>query len=165
MSFKQFIKQKIQTALETWFDDTDVDFDAENVQEAIEASYQSGFPRAGLALIQNGNSSNNDLLSYSNLTPDTDIVFPVKTQLNELTIANRNTSVEFDLEIYKNGTAGGDLQTTVNVSTAANRNQAFDLNSLNLVYEVGDYMKIIYKDQGTNASDLVVVLWISRVAE
>lgn len=41
MSFKDFIKGKIQTARETFFDDTNVTFTATNLQEAIEAGNTS----------------------------------------------------------------------------------------------------------------------------
>lgn len=159
-------------SLRTWVKDvaksiffTDIGFTSTNVQDAIIEAKQNaeGFPRAGIALIQNGSMGDNDLVSYSNLTPDTDIVFPVKTKLNELTFANSNTSVECDLEIYKNGTGGGNLIDTLNISTGGSRNAYFDLNADNITFEAGDYMKIIYKDQGTNASDMVVVLWISRI--
>ena len=163
MSFKDFVKQKIQDAFETPF--SDPGFTSNNAGDAIVEAKQNaeGFPRAGIPLIQNGLSSNNDLVSYSNLTPDTDIVFPVTTKLNELTIANTKTGVQFDLELYKNGTSAGNLIKTLNISTGASRNQLFDLNADNLTFTAGDFMKIIYIDQGSNASDLVVMLWISRI--
>ena len=167
MSLKQFIKQKIQSAKETLFDNASNGFVAGNVQDAIVEAKQNaeGFPRPGIPLVQNGTSGDGDFISYSNLTPDTDIVFPVNTKLNELTIANTSTSVEFDLDIYKNGVAPGDLIKTVSVSTGTSRSQAFDLNVDNLTFVVGDYVKLVYRDQGTNARDLVVVLWISRIPD
>jgi hypothetical protein len=162
MSLRTWIAQ----VAESVFFNSD-EFNSTNVQDAIIEAKQNaeGFPRAGIPLIQNGISGNGDLISYSNLTPDTDIVFPVKTKLNEMTIGNTSTSVEFDLRIYKNGTAPGDLVTTINVSTGSSRNAFFDLNSSNIIFEAGDYAKIEYIDQGTNAGDLVVVLWISRIPE
>lgn len=163
MSIRSFVKD---VAKSLFF--TDPSFSSTNVQDAIIEAKQNaeGFPRAGIPLIQNGTMGNNDLVSYSNLTPNTDIVFPVATKLNELTIANTSNSVEFDLELYKNGTGGGDLIQTLVISTGGgNSNQVFDLNGDNIIFAAGDYMKIIYKDKGTNAKDLVVMLWISRIPD
>lgn len=145
----------------------DPSFTADNAQDAIIEAKQNaeGFPRAGLPLISNGTMGNNDLISYSNLTPTAVITFPVRTKINELTFANDRTSVECDLELWKNGVGSGTLIKTVSISTGSETFQAEDLNADNLILEVGDYLQIRYIDQGTNAADLALVLWISRVAE
>jgi hypothetical protein len=148
------------------FDNDTNGFNSDDTQSAIEEARETaaGFPRAGLALIYNGTTSNNDLISYSNLTPNTPIVFPVNTQLNELTFANNRNSVECDIEIWDGGVSSGTLVKTVNVSTGAGvNNQVFDLNSDNLTFNQGDFIQLRYKDQGTNARDMVIVLWISRI--
>lgn len=165
MSIRTWVSQ---VARSIFFDNSDTPFVSTNVQDAIQEARNTaeGFPRAGIALIQNGTSGDGDLISYSNLVPNTDIVFPVQTKLNELTFANNRNSVECDLELYLNGTAPGDLITTLSVSTGAGvRNQVFDLNSLNLTFAAGDFLKIIYRDIGTSARDMVIVLWISRIPE
>ena len=41
--------------------------------------------------------------------------------------------------------------------------EVFDVNGDNLTFNAGDFIQIIYKDQGTNARDMVVTLWISRI--
>ena len=155
-----------QVADQVPFDNETNDFDAETTQEAIEEARDTaaGFPRAGLALIYNGTAGNNDLISYSNLTPNTPIVFPVNTQLNELTFANNRNSVECDIEVWDGGVSSGTLVKTVNVSTGAGvNNQVFDLNSDNLTFNQGDFIQLRYIGQGTNARDMVIVLWISRI--
>ncbi len=83
------------------FDNDGNGFVSEEAQSAIEEARDSaaGFPRAGLALVQNGTMSDNDLISYSHLTPQTPIVFPVNTQLNEITFSNNRNSIECDIEI------------------------------------------------------------------
>lgn len=149
------------------FDNSSNGFTAEQVQAAIEEAKDQaeGFPRAGLPLIYNGTAGNNDLISYSNLTPDTPIIFPVKTKLNEIAFANNRNSVECDLEIWENGVGTGTLVKTVNISTGAGvKFQAVDLNADNLIFDVGDFIQLRYIDQGTNARDMVVVLWISRTS-
>lgn len=141
-------------------------FTSDNVQDAIIEAKENaeGFPRAGLALVYNGTLGDGDLISYSNLTPEVPIVFPVNTKLNELTFANNRNSVECDLLIYDGGVSGGTLIKTVSVSTGAGVNyQSFDLNADNLTFNAGDFIQIEYSDQGTNARDMVVTLWISRI--
>lgn len=147
------------------FDNENNTFTSETTQEAIEEARETaaGFPRAGLSLVQNGTMGDGDLVSYSNLTPQTPIVFPVNTQLNEITFSNNRNSVECDLEIWDGGT-GGTLIKTVNISTGAGvSTQAVDLNIDNITFSAGDEIQLVYKDQGTNARDMVVVLWISRI--
>jgi len=139
---------------------------SDTTQEAILETLEkaAGFPRAGLALVQNGTSSNGDLISYSSLTADTPIVFPVNTQINEMTISNNRNSVECDIEIWDGGVAAGTLVKTVSFSTGANKSDFVDLNIDNLTFVAGDEIQLKYVDTGTNARDLVVVLWISRIS-
>ena len=147
------------------FDNDTNNFVSEDTQSAIEEARDTaaGFPRAGLALVQNGTMGDGDLVSYSHLTPQTPIVFPVNTKLNEITFSNNRNSIECDLEIYDGG-IGGTLIKTVNISTGAGvATQAVDLNIDNITFNAGDKIQIIYRDQGTNARDMVVVLWISRI--
>jgi len=145
---------------------SDNDFTSTNVHDAIIEAQENaeGFPRAGLSLVLNGTMGNNDLVSYSNLTPDTPIIFPVNTKLNEVTFSNNKNSIEADLELWRGG-VGDTLITTLNINTGAGvKTQVFDLNSLNISFTAGELLQIRYKDQGTNARDMVVVLWISRIA-
>jgi len=142
---------------------SDPGFTADNVCDGIiEAKlYAEGFPRAGIVLVNNGTQGNNDWIAYSNLTPDVKIVLPVNTKLHEITFGNSKTNVEFDLEFYKNGTAAGDIFYTYSVSSGAD-NYGY-VAGLTYTFNAGDWIRIKYKDQGTNTSDLVVTLWISRI--
>ena len=147
------------------FDNDGTTFSADNTREAIIEARDSaaGFPRAGLPLIQNGTMGNNDVISYSNLTPNTPIVFPVTTKINEVTFANNRNSVEADIEIWKGGFSGI-LIKTLNINTGSGvKTQVFDLNADNITLNAGELLQLKYKDQGTNARDMVLVLWISRV--
>jgi len=158
-------KSKIQDSEETPFDNSTNSFAADDAQAAIEEARDTaaGFPRAGLVLVQNGTMRNGDLVSYSNLTPNTPIVFAVNTQINEVTFSNKRNSVECDLEIYDGG-IGGTLIKTLNVSTGAGvKTQIFDVTVDSLTFSAGDIIQIEYVDQGTNARDMVVTLWISRI--
>lgn len=157
--------KKSEVAESIPFDNDTNDFVADEVQGAIEEARETaaGFPRAGLALVQNGTMSNNDLISYSHLTPNTPIVFPVNTQLNEVTFSNNRTSVECDIEIWRGEVGVGTLLITLNVNTGAGRTELFDLNSGNFTFIAGEQIQLRYIDQGTNARDMVIVLWISRI--
>lgn len=142
----------------------DAGFAADNVQAAIIEAKQNaeGFPRAGISLISNGTQGNGDWVTYSELTPDVVITFPVNTKINELTWANSKTGVNFDLEFYKNGIAAGNLFYTFSVPDSGAVNYGY-VASLNYTFSAGDYMRIKYIDQGNNTSDLVVTVWISRI--
>ena len=145
----------------------DENFTSKNTQDAIIEAKQNaeGFPRAGIPLINNGVQGNGDWIAYSNLTPSVEIIFPVKTKLNEITWSNDRDDVEFDLEIYKNGTSDpGDKVATYNINSSTNERSGF-IDGISLEFEAGDWIRIKYIDQGTNTSDLVILLWISRIAE
>lgn len=159
---KSFIRRNV-IALLTWFDNSTNGFTATNVQAAIEEAKANaeGFPRAGIPLVSNGVVSNNQWISYSELTPDTKIVFPVKSKINEITWANTNLNCDFDLLFYKNGTGAGELFYTLQVR-ASNPGYGY-VSGLAYTFAAGDYMKIKYVDQGQNASDFVLVPWVSRI--
>jgi len=144
---------------------SDDDFTSDNVHDAIVEAKQNaeGFPRAGIVLVHNGTLGNNDWLTYSSLTPDAKIVFPVKTKLNELTWANSDPSIDSDFEFYKNGTAAGNLIWTYQLRDTPN-NYGYELE-VDLFFEAGDWIRILHKDQGTNPSDMAMTLWISRIQE
>jgi hypothetical protein len=158
-----FIKDVIASVIP--FDNDSNGFAADEVQSAIEEARDTaaGFPRAGLTLVQNGTMSNNDLISYSHLTPNTPIIFPINTQLNEVTFSNNRLSVECDIEVWRGLAGSGTLLTTLNVSTAGGRTAVFDLNGNNITFVPNEQLQLRYKDQGTNARDMVITLWISRI--
>lgn len=147
------------------FDNDTNGFTADNTQTAIEEAKQNaeGFPRAGIILVQNGTQGNGDWITYSNLTPDAKIVFPVNTRINEVTFANSSSDVEFSLVVYKNGIAGGNIVDTWTFDTGPGIDFGY-LDGLALDFVAGDWIRLLYQDDGTNTSDLVVTIWISRIA-
>jgi len=134
---------------------------AENVQEALEEVDDiARLPVSPLPLIMNGTMSNGDWITYSNLTPNTAIVIPVKSQLVAFTWANTSTSREFDLEFYKNG-RGTTKYATREVRSGLTTSGYF--SGLTDPFNAGDTLDIKYIDQGSNASDLVLVLYLKAV--
>lgn len=141
------------------FDNSTNGFIADRAQTAIEeAKATGGVARYAIPLVQNGTVGNNDWISYSNLTPDAKIVFPRACIVEEFSWSNSNSSVDFDLEFYKNGITSGDLYRTYQVRSSAND---FDYETgWNDSFNAGDWIRILYKDQGTNLSDACLVLYI-----
>jgi len=84
-------------------------------------------------------------------------LFPIPTSLQEITYTNRNNNVDFDLKFYKNGTTPGDLFYTYSVTNGSPFGYTLGLN---FSFAPGDYIRIKYKDQGRNTSDLALVLWM-----
>lgn len=142
------------------------EFTSDNTQDAIIEAKQNaeGFPRAGISLVYNGTLGGGDFISYSNLTPDVDIIFPVNTKINEITFANDRSNVDGSVEIFKNGTAPANLLTTIDISTTGGgRSKFFDLNSLNINLIAGEFLKLRFIDQGINPRDAIFVLFFSRI--
>jgi len=130
-------------------------------QDAIEYAKQNaeGFPRAGIPLIFNGTAGNGDWISYSNLTPNVPIIFPVKTKLSELTWANNNGDRDFDLEFYEQ-----DGTTYIDKLEVRNSPEKYGyFENMTYIFDAGTGLRIKYIDQGKNCKDLCVVLWISRI--
>ena len=159
---------KTPVAEEIPFDNATNGFTADQVQSAIEEAKQNseGFPRAGLPLISNGIVSNGEYVTYSELLSNKRILFPVRIRLKELTWNNTNTSLgAFDFEIYKNGTAIGNLIYTY-TTPAADRTAGFGyfVFPVNVDIAAGEYIYIKYvRPSGASLSDLALVIWISRI--
>lgn len=146
------------------FDNTTNGFVASETQSAIEEAKQNaeGFPRAGIILLNNGTVTNNQFISYSELLPNTPIgPFAVKTKLNEISWSNQTTNVQFRIDFYKNGTAPANLFYTLTV-TSPNSGYGY-VSGLNYTFDPGDILRLIYRDDGTNASDFSTTLWVSRI--
>jgi hypothetical protein len=146
------------------FDNSTNGFTSTDTQAAVEEArrYSEGFPRAGLTLIANGTTSNNQWVAYTDLLPNTPVgPWAVNVKLHEISWSNTTSNVSFDLEFYKNGTAIGNLFHTLQVRST-NPGYGY-VNGLTYEFAAGDYLKVKYIDQGTNATDLAVILWISRI--
>ncbi len=132
------------------------------VQAAIEYVYNNApgkSARFTITLIHNGTVSNNEWLTYSELTPDVWIQFPFNCKLEEMTWGNKRTNRTFNLEFYKNGTGAGDIFRTKIIS-----GQEYGYESgLGDTFNTGDRIRLKYKDMGLNAADMVVVLYMIKV--
>jgi len=121
---------------------------------------QIGIARFPIQLVMNGTMSNNDYVTYSNLISNPAIRFPTNSKLTEITWNNSNTSVDFDLE-FSRFEADGTAYSGNPFYTYEVRNQDYGDIETGLDYDFleGDYIEIVYKDQGTNCSDFVCILW------
>jgi len=134
---------------------TQWDLSKNSVQKAIEHVYYNAISaRFTLTLIHNGKCFNNEWITYSDLTPDVWIQFPVACKIQEFTWTNKLTNRDFDLEFFKNTVPGG-LYKTYSVT---NDEYGFE-NNWEDSFSAGDRLRISYKDQGDNAEDLVLVLY------
>ena len=151
-----------QVASSVPFDNNGTNFDSSNAQDAIEESLLTSIslPRFPINLVMNGTMSNGDWVTYSNLVPASSVIIPAKCELREITWSNTRTSVEFDLEFYKNGRTTTKYVTR-SVSSGAESSGQF--LSLSDPFDATDTIDIKYIDQGTNASDLVIVLFFQTV--
>lgn len=139
------------------FDNETNGFSAERVQPAIEEAKATavGLPRFTLPLIYNSTLSNGDWISYNNLTPNSRIILPIACKVQEFSWSNTRSSADFDLDFYKNGRPGTFLQ------TFEVRNDLYGyFTSVDESFVAGDILDIEYVDQGTNAADLCIVLFI-----
>jgi hypothetical protein len=153
-----------QVAESVPFDNTSNDFDADNVQDAIEESRETaqGFPRSGVRITANGVIGNNDWLGPNELLPNTPTaVFPVGVQINEITWSNQRDNVEFEIE-FRTGSKTGTIFYTLAV-TPSNPGYGF-VNGLTFNFSPGDTVWAQYKDNGYNCSDFEMTLWISRIS-
>lgn len=144
------------------FDNDTNGYESEDLQGAVEESLTTAIslPRFPTMLLMNGSMSNGDWLTYSNLTPDSSILIPIKCELREFSWANTRTSVDFDVEFYKNG------RTTTKYATREIRSgtaKSGIITGLTDAFDAGDSLDLKYIDQGTNASDLTVVMFFQAV--
>ena len=152
-----------QVAENTPFDNSSNGFTSDDTQSAIEEAkqYAEGFPRAGIRGIYNGTSGNNDWLGPNELTSNTPfLTSPVVLKINEISWANQNTDVQFHLE-FRIGSKTGTVFHTLTV-TSPNGGSGYE-TGINYTINPGDTVWIQYKDDGQNASDLEVTLWLSRI--
>ena len=137
--------------------------DKDTVQLAIEHAKQNaeGFPRAGIRSFYNGVMGNNDWLGPSELLSNTPLaVWPVDVRLNEITWSNSKTDVSFNIE-FRKGSKTGPIIYTLSV-TSPNPGYGY-VTGVNVDFVPGDTVWAQYKDTGINASDMDLVLWISRI--
>lgn len=152
-----------QVAESVPFDKDGTTFNSDNVQDAIEEAKQNaeGFPRAGIRSTSNGTVSNNQWIGPTELLPNTPLlIVPVNIRLNEITWSNATTNVQFRIQ-FRSGSKTGTIFHTMTV-TSPNSGYGY-VSGLSYDFPAGTTIWAQYLDDGTNASDLDLILWISRV--
>ena len=141
----------------------DIGFTSDNVQDAIIEAKQNaeGFPRAGIRSIYNGTIGNNNWLGPSELLPNTALlVAPVNLELKEITWSNQTSNVQFRIQ-FRTGSKTGTIFYTL---TVVSTNPGYGVASgLSLPLPAGTRVWAQYLDDGQNASDMDLILWIARV--
>jgi hypothetical protein len=146
------------------FDNDSNGFTAQDTQTAIEEAKQNaeGFPRAGARSSYNGTVANNDWLGPNELLSNTPLlVSPVTLRVNEITWANSNSNVAFRIE-FRTVSKTGTIFYTLTV-TSPNSGSGF-VTGVNFDLPPGTTVWAQYKDDGTNAQDLDIIIWVSRVS-
>lgn len=155
--------QSTPVARQIPFDSATNGFTSTEVQSAIEEAKQNaeGFPRAGIRSCYNGTVSANQWLGPSELLANTPlVVFPVNTKLNEITWSNQTVNVQFRIQFRLNSRTGTIFYTLT--VTSPNPGYGF-VSGLTNTFSPGDTIHAQYLDDGTNASDMDLILWISRI--
>jgi hypothetical protein len=143
------------------FDNSSNGFTATNTQAAIEESKASapGKARASIVCTFNGTIGNNNWLGYSELIPgdQVPILIPWNCILKELTVVYQNAflgspSIDGRLDLYKNGTAGGNI---VHQITFTNDNDG-GIFTPDISFNAGDQLRGRWVDQGDNPADMVI---------
>lgn len=155
--------EKSQIALSVPFDNSTNGFTSTDVQAAIEEAKQNaeGFPRAGIRSNYNGTVSANQWLGPSELFPNTPLlVAPVTLKINEITWSNQTTNVAFRIQFRLTSKTGTIFYTL----TVTSPNSGYGYTTgVNYTLNPGDVVYAQYLDDGTNCSDMDLILWVSRV--
>lgn len=145
------------------FDNSTNGFLSEETQAAIEEAKQNaeGFPRAGMRSTYNSTISANSWLGPSELLPNTPLmVAPVALKINEITWSNQTTNVQFRIQFRLNSRTGTIFYTLT--VTSPNTGSGY-VSGINFNLAPGDTIHAQYLDDGQNASDMDLVLWVSRI--
>ena len=124
----------------------------------------AGFGIAGryaLVLQHNGTVGNGTFFGYSNLINglDTPIVIPRNSTLKDLSFSNANASADFTIYLRKNSSTATPFYTIT--KTNSDNFTEIDINEL---FSAGDLIYLEYQDNGTNASDVGIVLFFRNEA-
>lgn len=127
MSFKQFIKQKIQSALETFFDNTGTGFQSDNVQDALTEIGASASP--GTSWGSPGNNSTNTWL-LNEAVPSNKVgrvIFINNPTISQIFTGSENLDT-YDLSVYEHEGNEINLTLLTTVSVTASRAEFFSVN-------------------------------------
>ena len=143
-----------QFAQATPYDNADSGLVAENVKEAIdELSDKANVAVYTIPLIYNGSISGDTFISYSNLTPNTPIIIPVKGEFIAFSYSNTRSSADYTFEFRRNTTVG-----TPFFSVSKTNTQYFSQAVTPEPFEAGDIISLKYIDDGGNSTDGVWIL-------
>lgn len=148
-----------QVARGTPFDNSTNGFTSTDVQNAIEeAKNASSFGSlAILPVFLNNGSTRNKWLSLYNAfnTSDTlPAIAPFTSEIFALTYTNATSGSNVDIEIYKNGAAGGNLIFTWQIR---NKKNAYKTNMTPLALSPGDTISVFCRDVSSPYPNTVVV--------
>lgn len=147
-----------QVAESVPFDNSTNGYEADNVQGAIEEGVTSALntPIYTIVLQHNGTVSDGTWLGYDSLLPgnDTPIIIPRNADFTEFTFSNNNAGADYTLTFRKNSLVATPFYTISKVNTQ------FFQQSLPTEepFSAGDQIYIQYGDDGSNASDAVILL-------
>jgi hypothetical protein len=153
---------KSEVARSVPFDNSTNGFTASNVQTAIEEAKLSaeGFPRAGIRSCYNSTVGASTWLGPSELLPNTPLlVAPVNLKINEISWSNQITNVQFRIQ-FRTVSRTGTIFYTLTV-TSPNNGSGF-VSGINFTLPAGTQVHAQYLDDGTNCSDMDLILWVSR---
>lgn len=138
-------------------------FVSTNTQDAIEEAKQNaeGFPRAGLRSSYNSTVGGGSWLGPNELLSNTPLlVAPVALKINEITWSNQTVNVQFRIQFRLNSRTGTIFYTLTVTST--NPGYGY-VTGVDYSLAPGDTVHAQYLDDGTNASDMDLILWVSRI--
>lgn len=117
--------------------------------------------RYAIVLQHNGTVSDGTFIGYDSLLPGntTPIVIPRDSILKDLSFSNSNSSADYTIEFRKNSTVATPFYSVSKVNT-----KLFTEIDIDETFSSGDELYIKYVDDGTNASDAVIVLFLQNQA-
>ena len=113
--------------------------------------------RYALTLIYNGTLSNGTFIGYLNTVNglDTPIIIPRDSTLKDLTFSNRISGADYTLYLRKNSPTATPFETITKTNT-----KTFTHLDIDEVFAEGDTIYIEYQDDGQNANDASIVLFL-----
>lgn len=150
---------RTQDAFQTPFDKTVKNIlIADTTQDAIDeiTTTNQNIVRIVILNTYNGTWANNSFLGRNELLPNCPIRFARPVLLTDLVFQNANTTKNFFLDIYKNGTTT--LVATLTINTTTGTGQSF--NNLNLSFLKDETIYFRYRSiSGTSPSDSAIEIY------
>ena len=136
---------------------TDSEISDVTVKELKNGADLAQVGRYAIALTHNGTVGNGTFFGFSNLINglDTPIVIPRDSTLKDLTFSNSNSSADFTLFLRKNSS----VATAFYTITKTNSNFFTEID-IDGIFLQGDLIYVEYQDDGTNANDVGIILFL-----